>query len=108
MGCVASHSVVSVSSFNPSHPDVSGVSECVSGQVAWLRGPLCGVSLLPFPPSVCRVRLLPFGAAFGFLGVPEEMSLKAPFRFPLAVPLPELPLAPMVVGAVVRCPPTGS
>ena len=36
------------------------------------------------------------------------MSLKAPFRFPLAVPLPELPLAPMVVGAVVRCSPTGS
>ena len=52
MGCVASNSVVSVPSFNPSHPEVSGVS----GQATWLRGPLCGISLLPFPLSVCRVR----------------------------------------------------
>ena len=85
-GCVASNSVVSVPSFNPIHPEVSGVSS----QATWIRGPLCGISLLPFPLSVCRVCLLSFGAAFGFLEVPEETSLWVeglclPFRFPLAV-----------------------
>ena len=110
MGCVASSSVVSVPSFNPSHPEVSGVS----GQATWLRGPLCGISLLPFPLSVCRVRLLSFGATFGFLEAPEELSglwaegLGLPFRSPLTVPPPGLPLAPKVVGAVGRCPQTGS
>ena len=86
ISCVASSSVVSVPSFSPSHPEVSGVSS----QATWIRGPLCGISLLPFPLSVCRVCLLSFGAAFGFLEVPEEMSLWVgglclPFRFPLAV-----------------------
>ena len=102
--------MVSVPSFsNPSHPGESGVSD----RAAWLQGSLCGVSLLPFPLFFCRVRLLPFGAAFEFPEVPEELSLWAgglglPFRHQLTVPPPGLPLAPMVVGAVGRCPQTGS
>ena len=110
MGCVASHSVVSVSSFNPSHPEGSGVS----GRATCIREPSCGVSMLPFPPSFCRVCLLSFGATFGFREAPGELSglwaegLGLPFRSPLAVPPPGLPLPPMVVGAVGRYPQAGS
>ena len=63
-------SVVSVSSFSPSHPEGSGVS----GRATCIREPLCGVSMLPFPPSFCRVCLLSFGATFEFREAPGELS----------------------------------